>query len=366
MSRDYLVLKDGSKLRWFDKSKNSFLDKNTILFGGTNSGKSTIMEEIMYLCSKDVPVCFAISPTNDANQFFTNRLPAKFFRDGKEPAATVAFLRKILNWQTKRCYLHNIANRLDILHGICEKISNSQVQDMIEYVSKQFDNAIRKINDSNKLNIAQKKTHRFNIQQKRDDVLRKIYHSTLNKYHKEISNMQLSQEESLALKFRNINPRAMLILDDCASHFKKWFKMDTAIKEVFYQGRQLKLTTIITSQDDKDIESELRKNAMNTIFTTAQAVNENFDRASNHYSKYIKEKAKLCTEAVFRQEPNTPKHFQKLVYVNNDPDPFRFTIADLYDGVKMCAPVFWTLGQHKNKKTNILGESFLRKYAKRH
>ena len=41
-----LHLSDRSKLRWLPKNSSYFLNRTTIIYGRTNSGKSTIVEEI--------------------------------------------------------------------------------------------------------------------------------------------------------------------------------------------------------------------------------------------------------------------------------------------------------------------------------
>ena len=54
----------------------------------------------------------------------------------------------------------------------------------------------------------------------------------------------------------DFNPNIMLILDDCASQFKKWYKKSSIIKQIFYEGRWRFFTTVITAQDDKEIDSD--------------------------------------------------------------------------------------------------------------
>ena len=142
--------------------------------------------------------------------------------------------------------------------------------------------------------------------------------------------------------------------------------MTTAIKEIFYEGRQYFITTIITTQDDKEIDSELRKNSMINIFTTAQTATAAFERSSNSYPKHVKDRSKYCIEAIFKQEPGKPQHYQKLVYIQNLTDPFRYTIADLYDEFRMCSDSIWEFENRlssKDKDDSLENNPFFTKYS---
>jgi hypothetical protein len=115
----------------------------------------------------------------------------------------------------------------------------------------------------------------------------------------------------------------------------------------------MSLTVIITSQDDKEVDSELRKNSMVTFFTTPQAATANFERSSNSYSKYEKEMAREAIKTVFKQTPGEPVHYQKLCYIRGEQDPFRYTIADLYDDFKFGCQALWELDKKIGNEDTI-------------
>jgi hypothetical protein len=188
-------------------------------------------------------------------------------------------------------------------------------------------------------------------------MLKKLYKNAI-RYNKVAleENHSLSKSEKAALSFLDFNPNIMLILDDCASTFKKMYKKSSAIKEIFYEGRHYFFTTIISSQDDKEIDSELRKNTTISIFTTAQSAISNFERASNGYPKHERLHAKSCIETVVKQDDNDLKHFQKLVYIQNESDPFRYTIADMYDEFKMGSKPMWEYSDRLKDKKDYLSK----------
>jgi hypothetical protein len=154
-------------------------------------------------------------------------------------------------------------------------------------------------------------------------------------------------------------------LDDCASRFKTWVKKSTIIKQIFYEFRHNGGTTIMTAQNDKEIDSEYRKNVMVSIFTDERSAVSNFTRGSNSFGKSTKAYAEKCIAATFAQAKNEPKHYKKLVHFNNSPDPFRYVQADLYDDFKVGSKAIWLLDQEadnheeEEQKNNPLFEKYL-------
>ena len=266
----HLILRDGSRLQWLEKDYNLFLRKMCLLFGGSGTGKSTILDEIMFMLKPYIPVCFVIAPTNSSNQTFTGKVPRRFIKDGRDLNKLVEWLEKFVSRQKNTAQIYMNANNLANLKSLFDKVSDSQAKEVEASILKKANDSLIFIESSPTLNFAQKKTQKSAIKVERDKILRKVYKTSI-RYHKLIleKSRSLSKKERSALTFLDINPHVLLVLDDCASKFKKLYKMTTAIKEIFYEGRQSFITTIITTQDDKEIDSELRKNSMVNIFTIA-------------------------------------------------------------------------------------------------
>ena len=345
-----LCLQDRTKLRWLPKSHKDFLNKTTIIYGRTNSGKSTLIDEIMYLCKDFIPTIFVVAPTNSSNNAYTDKIPSQFIRKELD----VEWLDKLLQRQKNSSGAYINANKLEILKRLFDKVSDDTTKSIEESIIKKAHASIVFVEDSS-MEFIQKKKQKSQILVDRDEMLKKLYKTSIryNKVNLEQSN-ELTKSEKAALSFLDFNPNIMIILDDCESTFKKMYKKSTAIKEIFYEGRHYFFTTIISSQDDKEIDSELRKNTSISMFTTAQSATSNFDRASNGYPKHEKIRAKTCIETVFKQDENDLKHYQKLVYIQNESDPFRYTIADVRDDFKMGSKPMWDYSDRiKDKKDSI-------------
>ena len=338
-----------------------------ILYGSSGTGKSTILDEVMFLLKPYIPVCFVIAPTNSSNQAFTGKVPRRFIKDGRDLKKLVAWLEKFISRQKHTAQMYMNANNLKNLKALFDKVSDSQAKELEISIIRKAEDSMIFISSSQTLNFAQKKTQKSAIKVERDKMLRKVYKTSI-RYHKLIleKSTSLSKMERAALTFLDINPHVLLVLDDCASKFKKLYKMSTAIKEIFYEGRQSFITTIITTQDDKEIDSELRKNSMINIFTTAQTATAAFERTSNSYPKHVKERSKQCIETVFKQDISKAKHFQKLIYIQNLADPFRYTISDMYDDYRMCCDAVWNFEEKiggQERGDDLETNPFFKKYT---
>jgi hypothetical protein len=334
-----LLLSNRTKLGWFIKDSKNYIDKTTIIYGSTGSGKSTIIDEIMYLCKEQMPLVFVVAPTNAGNGTYDNRVPDKcIYKD-----LSIEWLDKLLKRQKDAAEIYNNANKITTLKSIFNLISDLTSQTIEKTIISGAHNSVMRLDTIHSLSFAKKKSQKSQILSERDESLRSVYKTAIRFHKVQLEQRKdLSGQEKAAITYLDFNPRVLLILDDCASGFKEICKKKpTLFKEIFYEGRWRYFTTIISTQDDKEIDSSLRKNTKVSIFTTSQAATSNFERSSNGYPKHEKLRAKQCTEDVFKQDDNDAEHHQKLVYLQNKPDPFRYIIADLYDDFKIGCASQW-------------------------
>lgn len=355
MSDDkHLLLDNGYKLQLIPKDPKLFIHKTTLIFGGAQSGKTTILDEIMYLCKDKIPVVFVISATNTSNNTFTGKIPPRCIMS----TLKIEWLENFIQRQVHITEVHKLTNRIDVLKPIFMRVAKNQDIAFVNTVIKRANEHLISIDLSSSMNYAKKKAQKLAITQNRDETIRKMFKNVIRYNKCQLETMSgLTDVEKTVIEYLDVNPDAMLIFDDCASEFKKWFKATTLFKKIFYEVRWMSLTVIITSQDDKEIDSELRKNSMVTFFTTIQAATANFERSSNNYSKYEKELAREACKTVFKQNPGEPVHYQKLCYVRGDQDPFRYVIADIYDDFKFGCAALWELDKKIGNGDNTINHA---------
>ena len=349
----FLLLENGHKLQLLPKDPKLFLHKTTLIFGGAQSGKTTILDEIMYLCKDIIPNIFVFSSTNTSNNTFTGKIPSNCIASEMH----LEWLEKFCNRQKHITEIAKLTNTIDILRPIFKMVASNHNIAHVNAVIKRAKEYLISLDLNQQWNYAKKKAQKLAVTRKRDNTIIQMFKHVI-RYHKcRIETMpNLTDIQRTVVEYLDVNPDAMLIFDDMASEFKKWFKKTSLFKKIFYEIRWMSLTVIITSQDDKEIDSELRKNSMVTCFTTPQAATSNFERASNSYSKYEKDMARESIKTVFKQIPAEPVHFQKLCYIRGDQDPFRYIIADLYDDFQFGCQALWELDK-KIGNTNTINHA---------
>ncbi len=342
MNNKDLYLEDGTTLKWFNRTYENFLNKTTLIYGRTQSGKSTIVLEIMHMLKDHISIPFIVSQSNAAD--FIGKIPKNCIK----PSITKEWLEEFLLAQKGRASLYNKANDMRTLKSLFDKIKTAQADNMENMLIKMADKYIYNIESNPKLDYSAKREQVKAIQEMQVKKLVELYKTNIRTYKHVLDGMvdKLSRDEICCLNYLDFVPNALLVFDDCASVFKKWVKESTVIKEIFYAGRWAYITFIITSQDDKEIESELRKNAIVSFFTTSQAAIANFTRASNAYPKHEKLRADLCARRIFKGSDTVKtKNFKKMVYVQNREDPFMYIIADICDDFRMGCPAVWALDE---------------------
>lgn len=356
-----LILDDGSRIEWFNKSYKNFLNKTTLLYGRTRSGKSTIILEIINLLKNHVPIPFIISKSNGED--FIGKVPKFCIKSN----LTKEWLEDFLIKQKGRAKIYRQANDMRTLKDLFDRIKTPQEEIKEKMILQTADKYIQIIEYNDKLDYSMKRTRSDEIKNIQIDKLKNLYKSNIRQNKPFLESMfdKLNKNEICCVRYVDFLPNALLIFDDCASIFKKWVKESTVIKEIFYAGRWSYITFIITAQDDKEIDSELRKNAINSYFTTAQAAMANFTRASNSYTRAEKQKAELCIRKIFHANSGGKNH-KKLVYVQDREEPFLYTIAELMDDFKIGCPSLWELDrkmEEKGKPENEEVKGFFDKYC---
>lgn len=347
---DYILLDDQTKLHWLPKDRNLYFNKTTLIFGAPQSGKTTIVDEIMYLCKDVIPNIFVIAPTNASNNTYTGKVPRRCIK----PDMDINWLESLLKRQHYLAEVYQNRNDLTILKKLFTCVATNGDIRVVQSIIKRSSDALKYI-DKRDWTFAKKKTQRGEVERIRDKNLARYFRNIIRKNKaKLLARPDFNVLERAAIEYLDINPNILLIFDDCASRFKKWYRQTTAFKEIFYNIRWLHLTVIITTQDDKEIDSELRKTSMVQIYTSAQIACANFERSSNYYQKDVKLKSQKCISAVFDQPRGEPPHYRKLVYIRGEIDPFRYMIADIYDNFRFGCSNLWAIDKKINEKDNTV------------
>jgi hypothetical protein len=333
------------KIKFLEKNAKFYLNRSTILFGASNSGKSTILMEILYLLKDSVPNIFVFSPTADSNNAFDGIIPDPLIFK----TVDIDTLTAIYKRQQAATRIYNNVNKLPSLKKLFSLVANTEHLSMEKRMRDDANIIIlRKQNDSG-IKPMDKKSSIMEVENARNQALSKLYKVVIRCNKQRLKRVGISGDESYIIKYLDFNPNCVVVLDDCGAILKK-FQKEEVVKKIIFQGRHNYINIILTLQDDLNLDSSIKKNAFVNVFTTSRCASAYFDRGSNNFSKKEKMMADIIINDIFT---STKKgDFRKLVYLRDDSDPFRYTIADIYENFKFGCPVLWDMCDKVNKDKN--------------
>jgi energy-coupling factor transporter ATP-binding protein EcfA2 len=320
----------GDEIKWLPKDKNNYLDKSTLIFGGTGSGKTTIIEEILFLLKDDIPN-FIVVANENSMKAYKNKLDRRCILND----LTKEKLLRIWNRQKSLTQCYEIANDINILESLFHKIEDKEIIIIIDALKTRTNQYINMIDSNKEYTFAQKKTNTNALLELQFKKIKEYYKNSIRNNILKLKEMKLTLNEMTALEYIDLNPRLMIILDDVSDKFKGWMKLfkkgeTNPFESIFYQGRHNFITFLFAAHDDTVVEPQLRKNSRITIYTNSQSLITSFGRAGNGYSIQERKFADRIATYIFGDEAAGIKTHQKLCYVREDSKPFRYTIANIY------------------------------------
>lgn len=305
-----IVSKDGKVIPEFSMNASKFLDKSIVIYGKSNSGKTVIVKNILKVLKDYIPVPIVISPTEPSNRSYEKFVDKTLIHYdlGVSTKNEEGLLDKLWEWQSMRASIYNKVNKFDVIKSLYNRIRNDET-----------DKIIKKIEDKKRQAISTAAFAKHDeVSTTFNELITKFLQKQIiaKKHILETYKSTLSEDELYSLTYINLNPRLVIIFDDCAAELKPHFGKPI-FRKIFYQGRHSYITSIFCNQDDTDLPTNLRKNVAVNIFTQPAVAKANFERGSNKFSKDIIARANNLYQEVF-------VGYRKLVYIDNDPSKNMF------------------------------------------
>lgn len=340
----------------FNKNYDNLINKSILLFGASKTGKSIIIRDMIYQLKDHIPNVLVISPTNNLNNSYTNIIPNTLIHS----TINEELISKMFNRQKQMIHMYNMINEINNLENIFNKIAtNNDIYKKERLISNYNYIKSKFISVNDCTNYVEKELKLKEIEENHIDGLTTYYKMIINKYYYKIKDplLKLTDNEIKIIKYININPHFLIILDDCGYNANKWAKFEE-IKEMFMNGRHYKITFIISFQDDKSLPSELRKNAFINIFTTQTVCTAYFNRSANNFSKKDKAMLEQLSEYVFIDKTLKDKNYKKLVYMKDSDPQVYYYLADYIKEFKFGSDYLWELSNKSQKQLDINNDSF--------
>jgi len=362
-----LYAADGSPIPLLPKDYTNYLDKTSLIFGGSGSGKTTVVEEILFLLKDHIPNYLVIAPRT-SDTAYRRKLPARCIKEDFSKERIQKFWKR----QFYATQVYNIANDFHVLESLFNLAPVRESVVMLEAMKRRATCIIQTIDASTTLDFAQKKLQKSTIEELYLKKVKTVYRDAIRKNTLYIrKNNTLSLHQETALEFLDLNPRICLIIDDCSEKFPMWMKLFkkteiNPIESIFYKGRWNFITLIFAAHDDKLVNTELRKNSRVTIYTTSQAFVTSMGRVGNGYSPQEKRDASKYVTRVFGSDEKDMKTHQKLCYVREDSHPFKYLIANLYPDFTLgCSPVRAMVCKMPKKEDDIADNPYAKSIIKK-
>ena len=103
-------------------------DKVLVFLGKRNTGKSFLVRDILYY-NRDIPVGTVISPTENANKFYSNIVPSLFIHDEYTPELLESVVKRqnVIMKKMNKEKLHNQIDPRTFLILLAQSIAVSAV-----------------------------------------------------------------------------------------------------------------------------------------------------------------------------------------------------------------------------------------------
>jgi hypothetical protein len=319
----------GITVPYYKMDRVHFLNRSIVLYGQSETGKSTAGKHILYNIQKHIAWGMVVAPTafNEGYDDCFHKMMIK--RD-----VTIAQLMKIMKRQEAAVNTYNQANNIKVLASMFNMIANGRDRMAEASIINKATEIIKLIYNDAALTQSIKVDRKNKLEKKRNEHLRRLYKAKINAnaHYFEGIKAKLSQEQQFAFHYRFFCPNILLIFDDFAARFAA-FKKDKnfeSVKEMFYNGRHYFITHIYMMQEEKELAVEIRKNIFMSIFCNAIAAYTFFSKASTGLSSQ-KKNIESVIRAVFQESDDGTENNNKLIYGRKINPSFQYLVPDIYE-----------------------------------
>jgi hypothetical protein len=330
----------------FTKDPANFFLKLTVLYGANNTGKSTMLLDIIYQLKQYIPLVYAFGGTPGSREALRGIVPDACIED----KFTLERAKEIWDRQTDARATYDKANDMETLRSLFRRVARSREREAENTVTDESQEMIERINESPDLSPGQKKDQTRSINNDTKDFLVRLYKNTINEHRGILAKMDLVEVEKIALKFLFFNPNVLVIVDDCGSMISKQMQEREEFKNYYQMYRHAGVTPIFTFQDDLELISKHRKQPSVSIFTTDQCASAFFERGSNSFSKPMKYQATRAIEKIFDANKRYYPQFTKLAWVRDDVHPFRAHRAEEHGDFQFGSAALWEYCRLRDSK----------------
>ena len=333
-----IVLSSGRHINNLVLTGADLVNKNIVLNGGTDSGKSYIIKYLMLLMREYIDQIIVVCPTETMTSSYEEHVspllvhyelalndegPAPSAPPGKKNKKDGDSVAEIRNkgkrffdavWRRQEALVltYRKVNKLDVLASLYELIKTPETDKYLVTAYHDMRRAKEKLGMMYRGDEVMYKNEVKKLTKKLGEVYVLIYKRFITPKAAELWNMPLSKKQRFTLTHIHLNPRLLMILDDCAAELKPYATLPE-LRKFFYQNRHSMTTFIITAQSCTDLHPNFRTNAFITFFTEEGDASNYFENSKNGITKSEKRDAVEAMSKIF----HGPR-WRKMVYMRID------------------------------------------------
>lgn len=278
-----------------------------VLYGPTNSGKTTTLKHLMYLLRRFYPITMVYTPNHEQKHDFKGIIPEPLIYT----EISVELIVGIYNRQRE----------------ITEKYVQSNA---LSKITELYESVKRPENDKS-VNLIKK--HLSTDKQKQADVVLKFMKHVVKTNRK-----LLTKTDDLRLyKCAFTNPHLLVVFDDASVKIRnilKSSKTGDTIDKFFFEGRHQHVTHIYAVHTTTVFPPQLRGNTNINIFCHRSCAYSWFENKSNA-DKYLRDIAKLIINIIFKVK------YRILIYHSTRNEFYYLNVKLNLPDYKMCSKETW-------------------------
>jgi len=304
----HTIFSGGVPIPKVDNENNDyFLFRLILLYGPSATGKSALILSIMNGLRRKIPLAIICSPTAANNGDYDNVVPSSCIYDD----LTKPLLQRIFQRQTNVMTMYNLVRDPDHIRPLYQKIADSDTKPKIDRLDSLYRKGCRDI--KNAYEEDEIDATLAELTAKYNKKLVKIMRKCIIANIKKLKSLSLTDLQKTLLRNMCLNPNILLIGDDIAANIRDWKDLPET-KQLFFNGRHLKITTLLSMQSESIIPPFLRANAHISIFTTKKVLNTYYAKASSGSNNDERKRIARIGEDIFADsDDKTTPNYKKVV-----------------------------------------------------
>lgn len=290
-----------------DDNENFFLNRLTMLYGTSGSGKSSLLMHILNTLKSYIPNVIVACESSNTNDDYKGVIPDQCVHTD----VTKKLIQQIFQRQKNIIAMYDLVRDIQHIKPIYELVHDNVTDKKLQELRQLYNTGVKECKQNYDLSQLSNKLE--DLEAKYNAKCIKFMRNAIKKKLNRLASMPLTEvQRSMILHF-NINPNLLFIIDDCAASIKEWKDLEET-KKLFFQGRHYRITTLITFQNESIIPPFLRTNAHISIFTTEEITNTFYDKKSSGATKEFAKKIGRIASVIFKSSNDKDKpNYKKLV-----------------------------------------------------